>query len=82
MINRALEARVPLPRQLHDVPAEIGTRIADFAEECFAAGQQTAVEQTDRQFGILRIDLIALLRRVDGLADPQAAVPEIAQEHG
>ena len=59
MINRVLKARVPFMRQLHDIAAQIGPRIADLPEQRFVARQQPPVEQADRKFGIRGVDLIA-----------------------
>ena len=52
MIDGALEFCVPLVGQLHDVAAEVGTRVANLTEQRFVAREQTAIEQTDRQLGI------------------------------
>jgi hypothetical protein len=65
-----------------DVFAEFRFRVADFAEERFIAGEETAVQQTHSEFGVGGIDEIALGGNVNGLADAQAFVPEIAKEGG
>jgi hypothetical protein len=82
MINGAVKFCVPLVSQLNDVAAEVGTRVANLAKERVVARQQTAIEETYRQFGICGIDLVAIRRSVDGLADAQPQIPKIAQKHG
>jgi hypothetical protein len=59
-----------------------GARIFNLAEQRFIAGQKAPVEQADRELGIGVIDLVAVLRRVHGLADAQAFIPKVAQQHG
>ena len=71
---------MPLIGELHDVAAKIGTGIANLFEESLVACEQTPIEKTDGEFGIGGIDLIAVHGRVDGLADAELLIPEIAKK--
>jgi hypothetical protein len=81
MINRVLKFRVPLVCELDDVLPQIGTRIANLPEQRLVAREQSPVEQTHRQFGVPRINLIAIHRRMHRLTDAQPLIPQIPQKH-
>src|SRR6185312_15730176 len=80
MVNRAVELRVTLLGELDDIAPEFRARIAHLAEEFLISGEQAAIKQADGQFGIARIDLVAIGGGVDRLADTQAFIPEIAKD--